>query len=922
MSNSATDNGATAPVFQPVSIPAELKKLNQWVCWRYQNRNDKLTKPPVDAKSNGKLVHAKSNDPSTWSDFDTAIASKTRLNLPGIGLCVSADDGLTGLDLDHVIDPATGELDPLAVEVLERFKNTYAEISPSGTGLRIWCYGKPQRSGKCDGSRKWLEIYSHPSNRYLTVTGNQWPGSATVVTEQQAALDWLHGRFMVKSKDASTGGESNPLPSVDASLDLDDQALLTKARNAKNGAAFDALFSGDLSAHNGDHSAADLALCNLLAFWTGKDAPRMDRLFRQSGLVRPKWDELHGQNTYGNSSISKAIADCRDVFGSKRKVARPSPAMDEQDDAHQPKFDKHHPDLMCKVGTDQLLKNHYNAVMTAEKAYPGLIGYNEFRQRIEKRFDPPWGGGSGAWTDRDTAELACLLSRPFAAFSLNVLGYAVMTVAYRHPFNPAQERLRALADQWDGESRIDSWLVDYVGAKVNASNADYLREIGACWLKGVAARVLKPGCKRDDVLVLCGPQGWGKSTMAQALSDAIQPESFTDNLGDLSSKDSKGGIRGIVVAELGELASLGKSDLESIKCFVATRSDHFREAYGKTERDYPRTVSFIGTTNNSSFLIDPTGNRRWWPVTLSGPINIPRFETVVPQLLGEAANRVLAGERWHVTNEAALTQAENVRAAHFDEDIWTVRIKNAVADLMNPGSTLAGANTAYVTIPAILDVMEIRLEQQNKVAKNRVGSVLRQMKFTEHRNRMANGDRFRAWYPPFCPATPDDDGSCGPVAGQKEASQTAGEPASPASPATFPLNELNQPIEDYGQGENSGQGEDEAGKPNCFSSHIEKVAAHAAQAGLASQTAGSGVVRNWDATISDGVVASQDSPPPVDAIDRALANAATAKPKSRSDLARIAGHPKLPDLDRRINRLLASNYLAPLSGGLVRGSAP
>src|SRR5690606_34920655 len=119
-------------------------------------------KPPVDAKSNGKLLPAKSNDPATWSDFATAIATAERLNLAGIGLALSAQDGLTGLDLDHVFDPATGELDPLACEVLERFAGTYIEVSPSGNGLRIWCYGKPARSGKCAGKVKWLEVYAHP----------------------------------------------------------------------------------------------------------------------------------------------------------------------------------------------------------------------------------------------------------------------------------------------------------------------------------------------------------------------------------------------------------------------------------------------------------------------------------------------------------------------------------------------------------------------------------------------------------------------------------------------------------------------------------------------------------------------------------------------------------------------------------------
>jgi len=309
----------SAPFGKPANIPAELRTLPQFVCWHYQERNGKRTKPPVDAKSNGKLLPAKSNDPTTWSSFDVAVATAERLNLAGIGLALSEQDGLTGLDLDHVFDPATGELDPLAHEVLKRFSGTYIELSPGGDGLRIWCYGKPARSGKCNGKVKWLEVYSHPSNRYLTITGHPWPGSATAVTDQQDALNWLHGRFM----QASTEGEKPAHPSVDT----DDAALLDKAHKARNGAVFGALWSGDTSGHGGDESGADLALLNLLAFWTNRDPARMDRLFRQSGLMRPKWEVVHSADgqTYGQASIAKAIAGCREVYSGKRPAAATAP---------------------------------------------------------------------------------------------------------------------------------------------------------------------------------------------------------------------------------------------------------------------------------------------------------------------------------------------------------------------------------------------------------------------------------------------------------------------------------------------------------------------------------------------------------------------------------------------------------------------
>ena len=327
----STDSSSSSPVFESLqSAPVELTQLPQWVCWHYVDRNGTRTKPPIDAKSNGKLLPAKSNDPSTWSDFATAVASAERLNLSGIGLALAENDGLTGLDLDHVFDPATGELDPLACEVLTRFAGTYIEVSPSGNGLRIWCYGKPARSGKCAGKVKWLEVYSHPSSRYLTVTGNHWPNSASAVTDQQDALNWLHGRFMQASTGIFVAPDSPPVES----MPLDDAALLDKALRAQNGAVFGALWSGDTSGQGGDHSAADLALLNHLAFWTNSDPARMDRLFRQSGLMRPKWEVVHSADglTYGQASIAKALAGKREVFGGRKarksaKATAPVPTV-------------------------------------------------------------------------------------------------------------------------------------------------------------------------------------------------------------------------------------------------------------------------------------------------------------------------------------------------------------------------------------------------------------------------------------------------------------------------------------------------------------------------------------------------------------------------------------------------------------------
>jgi predicted P-loop ATPase len=391
-------------------------------------------------------------------------------------------------------------------------------------------------------------------------------------------------------------------------------------------------------------------------------------------------------------------------------------------------------------GAIEIIANLHNAVylLSETPEWRGVIGYNQFRQRTEKRKPTPYGGTPGPWLDVDTAESMMWLSRLHNVnLSRDTVDFAALAVAARNAFNPAQERLRALVEQWDGTPRLPYWLEEVLGAKVD-DNRDYLAAIGAAWLKGVCARVLLPGCKRDDVLVLRSPQGWRKSTAAQAIADAILPEAFTDSVDLGQIAEAKIQIRGVIIAELGELAGLSRGDMESIKAFVSTKSDHFRDKFGRHAQDFPRTCSFIGTTNDPTFLKDPTGNRRWWPVTLEEPIDVSRLEEALPQLLGEAALAVLAGEPWHVTGAAALRQAEQIRESHFEEDVWTDEVMTIVASMDVPG--------AAITIPDILDRMVIPRSQQNTATQRRLAGILRVNGYEEAR-KWTDGKkrRLRIW---------------------------------------------------------------------------------------------------------------------------------------------------------------------------------
>jgi hypothetical protein len=283
------------------AIPAELKKLPRWVNWQFVERDGKSTKVPVDPNI-GQL--ASSSEPDTWGTYADALARFNNDSVDGIGFQLG--DSYVGIDLDRCRNPKTGEIESQATEIIGRL-SSYAEISPSGTGVHILTKGTLPQHGRRKGP---VEIYS--DGRFFTMTGQHLDGTPTTVEERQSELTELHAQIFgtAQSSDATTGG------AVPAALNsLADDEIIDRARNAKNGDKFSRLWTGDFSQYNSP-SEADLALCMMLAFWTGRDADRIDSLFRLSKLFRPKWDERRSADgrTYGQLTIEKAIDGTREVW--------------------------------------------------------------------------------------------------------------------------------------------------------------------------------------------------------------------------------------------------------------------------------------------------------------------------------------------------------------------------------------------------------------------------------------------------------------------------------------------------------------------------------------------------------------------------------------------------------------------------------
>lgn len=284
----------------------------------------------------------------------------------------------------------------------------------------------------------------------------------------------------------------------------------------------------------------------------------------------------------------------------------------------------------------------------------GLLRFNEFASQIEMIRTPPWGSDGAEWVDRDDVALKIWLQeRDIDCRSTTSIADTVALVARERQWHPLRNRLLSL--KWDGGTRLCGWLRDYLNA---TDDQHYLAAVGTAWMVGAVARVMQPGTQVDHVLVLAGPQGAGKTQTARIL--ALEPEYFLGNLPDLRNKDAALVLPGKWIVELAELSAVRRAEVEATKSFITQREDTYRPPYGRRSVSIPRQCVFIGTTNETLFLRDRTGNRRWWPVSV-GTIDLELLRKDVEQLWAEAVRLYQSAHPWHLTGEA-LKLAEEVQA--------------------------------------------------------------------------------------------------------------------------------------------------------------------------------------------------------------------------------------------------------------------
>lgn len=299
------------------------------------------------------------------------------------------------------------------------------------------------------------------------------------------------------------------------------------------------------------------------------------------------------------------------------------------------------------------------------------IAFNKHRDGIDARDGLPWEQMKGGWNDSDNAALKVYLSNKYGIYSPTKTKDAILAVAAERSYHPIKEYLDHLPE-WDGTDRVETLLIDYF----NATDSSYTRAVTRKMMVAAVARIVHPGTKFDSVLILNGPQGIGKSTFFAKLAGDWFSDSLT--LTDMKDKAGPEKLQGYWILELGELAGMRKTDVEVVKSFISRSDDKYRASYGVNVESHPRQCIIVGSTNaESGFLRDITGNRRFWPVRISGDGKRKAWQMSVydvEQIWAETLVLYAKGEKLYLEgSDVELATNEQADAMESDEREGLVR---------------------------------------------------------------------------------------------------------------------------------------------------------------------------------------------------------------------------------------------------------
>lgn len=647
-----TTRPSALPV-QPAAIPTSLKEIPRWLLWRHTKRK----KPDgstfwakVPYQANGKS--ASTTDPATWCSYSDAFDAWVLGDFDGLGITLGAD--IQGIDLDDCRDPVTGELTDLAQEVLDRIDG-YAEVSPSGTGIKL--FAKTNLDASRTKKEMGVELYRE--GRYFTVTGHVLGEGHLDLSGEVQDLGWLIEKVWQETMVPVVGDASDmellhyraPLddwdidrvrdeigPYLDLEMHYEDwikvgQALYHQFDGSQEGfELWDALFQ-DSTKYSGEAYGWERWRSFKSHRAVGRGPVTLASVIK---LVKPQRDAAkRSERDKTMADLMDAIEATIDARDLQEKVAAKVANDSELSDVEREQVAAAIQAKAKTLGVKMEIATVRGWVRARVRGSGGFVHLNDdghplctlenFRSLIErlgwtirynvikKSIEILIPGESFTRDNRDNAALACVLSEcEKVRMPTKHIAQYLIRIADENQYNPVATWV--LSKPWDGVSRLDAFF-DTVKSPVSIKDK-LMRKWG---IQAVAAAFSPDGIAAQGILTFVGPQNIGKTTWFRKLVPEDLDAVLTGHTLDLKSKDSIFIALTYWIVELGELdATFKKSEVSAMKAFITQPQDKLRRPYAAVESNFGRRTVFGGSVNGEEFLADPTGNRRYLTIPVSG----------------------------------------------------------------------------------------------------------------------------------------------------------------------------------------------------------------------------------------------------------------------------------------------------------------
>lgn len=675
-----------------LDIPAELKAIPQWGPWTLKKKGDRLDKVPVFS----------TNKPEQWKPYIEALA----MLKPGqqMGLCVTGLSDLIALDLDKCLDEE-GRPARWAASIIEMM-GSYTEVTPSGRGLRIFVLGRLDADWQVKEGEVAMEVYSGHGGRYLTVTGDQWPGTPMTLSRPPKAV--------LEQFEATFRPEAGRKASVALSADVPDLLDGVQIPDGIGPEAEKFLSTGECQ---GDRSQA--------VHWAA-------RCLREVGCSEQEVLSILVENTFSmeialdhrKQDFDKAVLYLwkHHVLATAGK-ARGVVSLDDfeietEPSEPLPRFQRDKAGMI-----DATVDNVVTAVRC--RAMVGMdIRHDDFRDEIVlSQKEGQW----RPFQDPDYTRLRIILERQqFKSVGRELIRDAVALVAIENRFDTAIHWLRSLAP-WDGIPRIATFYSYYFGC----TDDPYTRAVANYTWSALAGRILVPGTKTDMVPVWIGDQGVRKSTAITCMVPS--PDLATEiDIDERREEDNARKIRGVLIAELAELKGLKTRDAEYVKAFITRTHERWIQKYREFATTFARRLIYIGTTNESEFLADETGNRRWLPLQVN-EVDTDAISRDREQLWAEA---ILLFESQGIVFKDAETLAKGVHAAHMIQDTWSEDIAIWMTTPHDLTGELPGDSDFLTSAEVAKNALKLEISRRDARAYARIVRAMRDCGWEAARKRI------------------------------------------------------------------------------------------------------------------------------------------------------------------------------------------